>query len=102
MENQNRFEPLAKDGGTRTPQTGTSKYKLSSGLKFASININSIRGKKLELLAFLDFHQPQIVATQETKIELNPEPCPYSVYRKDRILDGVTYSQAYAHHRTGK
>ena len=31
-----------------------------------SININSIRGKKLELLAFLDFHQPQIVAIQET------------------------------------
>ena len=26
-----------------------------------SININSIRGKKLELLAFLDFHQPHTV-----------------------------------------
>ena len=34
-----------------------------------SININSIKGKKLELLAFLDFHQPQIVAIQETKID---------------------------------
>ena len=60
-----------------------------------SININSIRGKKLELLAFLDFHQPQIVAIQETKIdssistsELFPESCPYNVYRKDRSLDG--------------
>ena len=60
-----------------------------------SININSIRGKKLELLAFLDFHQPQIVAIQETKIEssistseLFPESCPYNVYRKDRTLDG--------------
>ena len=49
-----------------------------------SININSIRGKKLELLAFLDFHQPQIVAIQEKKIdssistsELFPESCPY-------------------------
>ena len=34
-----------------------------------SKNINSIRGKKLEFLAFLDFHQPQIVAIQETKID---------------------------------
>ena len=60
-----------------------------------SININSIRGKKLELLAILDFHQPQIVAIQGTKIdrsistsELFPESCPYNVYRKDRTLDG--------------
>ena len=59
-----------------------------------SININSRRRKKLELLAFLDFYQPQIVAIQETKIdssistsELFPESCPYNVYRKDRILD---------------
>ena len=60
-----------------------------------SLIINSIRGKKFELLAFLDFHQPQIVAIQETKIdssistsELFPETCPYNVYRKDRTLDG--------------
>ena len=65
LENQYRFDPLAKDSGTKTPQTGSIKDKFISGLKFASININSIRGKKLELLAFLDFHQPQIVAIQE-------------------------------------
>ena len=60
-----------------------------------SMNINSIRGKKLELLAFLDFHQPHVVAIQETKIdssiatsELFPETCPYSVYRKDRNIHG--------------
>ena len=59
------------------------------------MNINSIRGKKLELLAFLDFHQPYVVAIQETKIdsfiatsELFPETCPYSVYRKDRNIHG--------------
>lgn len=47
------------------------------------------------MLAFLDFHQPQIVAIQETKIdssiatsELFPESFPYSVYRKDRNLNG--------------
>ena len=59
------------------------------------MNINSIRGKKLELLAFLDFHQPHVVAIQETKIdssietsELLLETCPYSVYRKDRNIHG--------------
>ena len=31
------------------------------------MNINSIRGKKLELLVFLDFHQPHVVAIQEKK-----------------------------------
>ena len=47
------------------------------------------------IASFLDFHQPQIVAIQETKIdssistsELFPESCPYNVYRKDRTLDG--------------
>ena len=59
------------------------------------MNVNSIRGKKQELLSFLDFHQPHIVAIQETKIdssiatsELFPEACPYSVYRKDRNIHG--------------
>ena len=72
-----------------------SKSKFIGGLNFFSININNIRGKKLELLAFLDLHEPQIVAIQETKIdssisssELFPETFPYSVYRKDRTLDG--------------
>ena len=45
-------------------------------------------------MAFIDFHQSQIVAIQGTKIdnsiltsELFPESFPYSVYRKDRTLD---------------
>ena len=95
LENQNGFDPLANDSGTKSPQTGSNKDKFISGLKFVSININSIRCKKLELLAFLDFHQPQVVAIQETKndssistTELFPESCPYNVNRKDRTLDG--------------
>ena len=58
------------------------------------MNINSIRGKKLELPAFLDFHQPHVVAIQETKIdssiatsELFPETS-HSVHRKDRNSNG--------------
>ena len=79
LETENRF--------------GTNKSNFISGLKFLSMNINSIRGKKLELLAFLDFHQPHVVAIQETQIdssvatsELFPETCPYNVYRKDRNI----------------
>ena len=95
LEDQNRFMPLAKDTETRTPSTGSKNNKFVSGLKFSSINVNGIRSKKLELLAYLDFHQPQIVAIQETKIdssistsELFPETCPYNVYRKDRNSKG--------------
>ena len=95
LEDQNRFIPLAKDTETRTHSTGTKNNKFVNGLKFSSINVNGIRSKKLELLAYLDFHQPQIVAIQETKIdssistsELFPETCPYNVYRKDRNSTG--------------
>ena len=95
LESENRFDLLAKGHETKSTETLTSKNSFISGLKFSSININSIRGKKLELLAFIDFHQPQILAIQETKIdnsiltsELFPESFPYSVYRKDRTLNG--------------
>ena len=94
LESENRFDLLAKGHETKPTETLTSKNSFISGLKFSSININSIRGKKLELLAFIDFHQSQILAIQETKIEnsiltseLFPESFPYSVYRKDRTLN---------------
>ena len=95
LENQNRFDLLTKGKKTGSSAFGTSKNNFIGGLKFVSININSIRSKTLELLAFLDFHQPHIVAIQETKIdgsiatsELFPESFPYNVYRKDRNLRG--------------
>ena len=69
LEDQNRFIPLAKDTETRTHSSGSKNNKFVSGLKFSSINVNGIRSKKLELLPYLDFHQPQIVAIQETKID---------------------------------
>ena len=55
LENENRFDQLANFSGTKASQTGSDKNKFITGLKFVSININSIRGKTLELLAFLDF-----------------------------------------------
>ena len=95
VETENRFVPLTKVKKDRSSPCGTNISSFISGLKFISMNINSIRRKKLELLAFLDFHQPHVVAIQETKIdssiatsELFPETCPYSVYRKDRNIHG--------------
>ena len=95
LETENRFVPLTKEKKDRSSPCGTNKSSFISGLKFISMNINSIRGKKLELLAFIDFHQPHVVAIQETKIdssiatsELFPETCPYSVYRKDKNIHG--------------
>ena len=88
LENQNRFDPLTKEKKTGSSSFGTSKNNFTGGLKFVSININSIRGNKLELLAFFDFHQPHIVAIQETKIatsKLFPESCPYNVYRNGAL-----------------
>ena len=68
VETENRFVPLTKVKKDRSSPCGTNKSSFISGLKFISMNINSIRGKKLELLAFLDFHQPHVVAIQETKL----------------------------------
>ena len=56
LEDQKRFIPLAKDIEIGTPSTGSKNNKFVSGLKFSSINVNGIRSKKLELLAYLDFH----------------------------------------------
>ena len=66
LETENRDVPLTKEKKDRSSPYGTNKSNFISGLKFISMNINSIRGKKLEWLAFLDFHQPHVVAIQET------------------------------------
>ena len=100
LETETRFVPLTNENKDRSSPHSINKNSFISGLKFISMNINSIRGKKLELLAFLDFHQPHVVAIQETKIdssiatpELFPETFPYktfpyTVYRKDRNIHG--------------
>ena len=68
LETQNRFDPLTNEKKTGSSSFGTSKNNFIGGLQFVSINVNSIRCKKLELLACLDFHQPHVVAIQETKL----------------------------------
>ena len=46
LEIENRFVPLTKEKKDRSPPCGTNKNTFISGLKFISMNINSIRGKK--------------------------------------------------------
>jgi exonuclease III len=60
-----------------------------------SININGIRGKKLELSSFLEIEDPDIIAIQETNIDRNiltselfQDNINYDVYRNDRTLNG--------------
>ena len=95
FEQSNMFDPLVKDMNKASSAPSTNKTTSLNGLKFVSLNFNCIRGKKLELLAFLDYHKLDIVAIQETKIdgsisasELFPDSCPYNAYRKDRNLHG--------------
>ena len=95
LMNRNRFDPLTKGKNDGISSKRTNQTTSLGGLKFISLNINSIRGKKLDLLAFLDVHNRHIVAVQETKIdssiatsELFPETCPYNIFRKDRNLHG--------------
>ena len=85
FEQSNGFDPLVKDMNKAFSAPGINQSTSLKGLKFVSLNINGIRGKKLELLAFLDYHKPDIVAIQETKIdssistsELFPDSCPYN------------------------
>ena len=66
---QNRFDPLSKDKNVRLSSNSSketnSRNKMLGGLKLTSININSIRDTKLDLLAFLEVHQPHVVAIQD-------------------------------------
>ena len=58
LESENRFDLLAKGHESKSTETLTSKKSFISGLKFSSININSIRGKKLSCwpsLIFINF-----------------------------------------------
>ena len=69
LVNRNTFDPLTKGKSDGISSNRTNQTNSLGRLKFISLNINSIRGKKFDLLAFLDVHNPHIVAIQETKID---------------------------------
>ena len=52
LETENRFVPLTKEKEDRSTPCGTNKSSFISGLKFISMNINSIRGKKTGIAGF--------------------------------------------------
>ena len=52
LETENRFVPLTKEKKDRSSPCGTNKSSFISGLKFISMNINSIRGKKTGIAGF--------------------------------------------------
>ena len=67
--NRNGFDPLTKGKNDRISSNRTNSTNSLGGLKFISLNINNIRSKNMDLLTFLDGHNPHIVAVQETKID---------------------------------
>ena len=79
----------------RIPENDKLQHTCRNINKMFSININGIRGKKLELQAYLSTENPDIVALQETKIDSNiksneliPECLEYDIYRNDRTANG--------------
>jgi hypothetical protein len=66
----NKFEALSDQKNNVKPSSVQPKYNhrlTHSKIKLMSININGIRGKKLELSSFLEIEDPDIIAIQETK-----------------------------------
>ena len=63
-----RFDPLTAADDKNATKDTTSKCRTGN-LNFVSININGIRGKKVELQEFLDSSKPDVVALQETRID---------------------------------
>ena len=55
LESENRFDLLARGHEIKSTETLNSKNSFISGLKFSSININSIRGKNLSCWPSLIF-----------------------------------------------
>ena len=52
LETENRFVPLTKEKKDRSSPCCPNKSSFISGLKFISMNINSIRGKKTGITGF--------------------------------------------------
>ncbi|CAG2202051.1 unnamed protein product [Mytilus edulis] len=91
IEINNIFDTLRNNKETHT----CSRHIYTSKITMVSININGLRGKKLELQAYLQTENPDIVALQETKInnsiatnELIPDTLGYDIYRNDRTGNG--------------
>ncbi|CAC5379980.1 E3.1.11.2 [Mytilus coruscus] len=98
IETNNTFDTLTNNKETLSSSKCTSDKSrniFTSKIRMVSININGLRGKKLELQTYLQTENPEIVALQETKIdksittnELIPDTLGYDIYRNDRTGNG--------------
>ena len=52
FEQSNKFDPLVKDMNKASSAPSTNKTTSTNGLKFVSLNINGIRGKKAGTVGF--------------------------------------------------
>ena len=91
IESSNPFEVLSDSKELPENIPGKRNHKYTNKVSIVSININGLRGKKLELQAYLATESPDIVALQETKIdssiksnELIPDSLGYDIFRNDR------------------
>ena len=92
------FKPLMTSSPEKRNATSDKRESgtdNSTTISFLCANVNSIRGKTLELQSHLEIHAPEIVALQDTKIdptimdsELFPPELGYSVFKKDRCTGG--------------
>jgi len=76
-----------------TPTKCTPVGHNNGSVKVLSVNINSLRGKTLQILDLIHMEHPDIVMCQETKIDqhvLSSElfPDSFTIFRKDRNLTG--------------
>ncbi|CAG2224652.1 E3.1.11.2 [Mytilus edulis] len=90
IEINNIFDTLRNNKETHT----CSRHIYTSKITMVSININGLRGKKLELQAYLQTENPDIVALQETKIN-------NSIATNELIPDTLGYDICTANDRTG-
>ena len=75
QDSRNRFEPLLRKKGNKSSTPDTTMLYFVNGLKFCNANISGFRGNILELLAFLDAHQPHFVAIQTLTAQLQLLNC---------------------------
>ena len=75
LENPKRLEPLVRKVDKDANPSCRNKPTSINGLKFTSININSTKGKKLELVAFLTSINSMLWLFRRQKLtKLSPLP----------------------------
>ena len=115
LKDQNRFDSLTNEKKTRSSSNGIDRNNFANRLKFVSMNINSIRGKKNNCWPSLIFTNLMLWPFKKHNLQLYcnfriisgnlPIQCIQKRQESSRRWCNVTCSQGYpthAHYRTGK